>query len=56
MYNTTALLSSTFSVLWHISEEPDNWVMYVDYTMGLYLRLCSYVSVSTTKTSRRTVY
>eukprot|EP00750_Incisomonas_marina_P004999 INCI13553.1.p1 GENE.INCI13553.1~~INCI13553.1.p1 ORF type:complete len:204 (+),score=39.33 INCI13553.1:283-894(+) len=29
------LLSTTFSILWHASSEPKNWIMYIDYSLAL---------------------
>ncbi len=33
-YAILIIVSSIFSVAWHMAGEPSNWVMYVDYTLA----------------------
>ncbi len=34
LYRFAILLSSTFSVLWHLAGEPDGWLKTLDYSMA----------------------
>ena len=33
-YAIVMLINTTFSMLWHILREPENWIMYVDYILA----------------------